>query len=279
MREQHAEVELISLERNRGFAAAVNEGIRRAAGSYVALLNNDVVADPEWLAQLVACAERHPAAAAVAPKLLRWLEPDVIDSAGDIFTSWLRAYPRGAGERDLGQYGQEAEVFGVSGAASLWRTGVVKELGLFDDGFFFGYEDVDLCFRARLAGYECWYCPNAKALHRGGATSGGRPEYVYRHATRNRWAVIVKDVPAPLLARSALRLAAGEVLTLVRCARERQLRQLWRGYRDTFDSLSGWRRRRRHLQHERRVKAAVIGRALTRGHPDLLRRGTRVFRG
>lgn len=279
VRENDPEVELVELGRNRGFAAAVNEGVGRAAGAYVALLNNDVVVEPEWLAELVACAVRHPGAAGVAPKLLRWGEPDVIDSAGDTLTSWLRAYPRGGGERDSGQYDEEVQVFGVSGAASLWRTGVVRELGLFDDGFFFGYEDVDLSFRARLAGYECWYCPGARALHRGGATSRGRPEYVYRHSTRNRWGVIVKDVPGPLLARCAGRIAAGELLTLGRCTREGQLRQLWLGYRDALSSLPDWRRKRREIQSARRVDAAAIGRALTRGYPGLLWRGARVLRG
>jgi GT2 family glycosyltransferase len=164
--ERHPEVKLVRLSSNRGFAAAANAGFRAADTQYVALLNNDVVVAPAWLAELVACGERHPRAAAVASKLLR---PDeaTIDRVGDLLARNLRAYPQGASERDRGQYDEEREVFSVSGAACLWRARVFEELGGFDEGFFFAYEDVDLGLRARLRGFECWTAPRSLALQVG----------------------------------------------------------------------------------------------------------------
>jgi GT2 family glycosyltransferase len=271
--ERDPKVSVVELEANLGFARATNEGIRRAHGRYVVFLNNDVVAQPTWLAELVACAERHPRAAGVASKLLAASAGGaVIDRAGDLFTSWFRAYPRGQGEPDRGQYDREIEVFAASGAASLWRTDVLWELGLLDDDLFFSYEDVDLSFRARLAGYECWYAPRAIAFHVGGATSGGRPEFTYRHATRNRWSVIVQDVPGPLLARNAHRIAIAELLTLSRGVRERALGQLVAAYCDVVRSLPGWCRRRRQIQRGRRADIETIESALTSFYPELGRR-------
>lgn len=71
LRERHPEVSVVELEANLGFAGATNEGIRRAHGRYIVFLNNDVIAQPAWLAELVACAERHPRAAGVAPSCSR----------------------------------------------------------------------------------------------------------------------------------------------------------------------------------------------------------------
>jgi GT2 family glycosyltransferase len=277
VRERFPEVSLVELESNRGFAAAVNEGIRRARGAYVAFLNNDVEVEPSWLAELVSCAARHPRAAGVAPKLLEPGDERIIDRAGDVMTSWFRAYPRGEGETDRGQYEREVEVFGASGAASLWNAEAVQELGLLDDDLFFSYEDVDLSFRARLAGYECWYAPRAVAFHAAGTTSGRRAEFTYLHATRNRWSVIVKDVPGPLLARNAHRIVLAELLTVARCTRERRLRYLSAAYVDALRSLPRWLERRREVQATRSVEIEAIRRALTSGYPTLGRRLTEAL--
>lgn len=277
VRESYPGVSIVSLDANRGFARAVNEGLRRFSGEYVALLNNDVVVEPAWLAELIACAERHPRAAAVAPKLLVHGTDDVIDSAGDILTCWFRAYSRGHGEIDRGQYDLEAEVFSASGAASLWRTAVLDDVGLFDEDYFFAYEDVDLGFRARLRGYECWYAPSAVAHHRGGATSRGAAEFTYRHATTNRWATIVKDVPASLLLRYAPRIVLAELFTIVRCARDHELRRLLDAYGTVLRRLPLWLGYRRRIQSSRTAAVSVIRSALNGTYPGLAARIERAL--
>src|SRR5437762_2070376 len=79
------------------------------------------------------------------------------------------------------------QVFSASGTACLWRTSAFRALGGFDESFFAYYEDVDLGFRARLAGFECWYAPRAVALHEGGATTGADwAQFEALHAVRNR---------------------------------------------------------------------------------------------
>lgn len=234
---------IVPLEGNRGFAAACNAGARRARGRFLAFLNDDAQPRPAWLAELVACAERHRRAASVACKVLCLREPTLIDGAGDVMTRSFKAYRRGQGEPDRGQYDREEEVFSASGTACLWRTQVFRELGGFDETFFAYYEDVDLGFRARLAGYECWYAPRAVALHLGQGTSGDDwSRFRAYYSTRNRWATIAKNVSVALLVRRLPLVAVAEALALARAARHGEVGQILRAYRAAAGSARLWRR-------------------------------------
>jgi GT2 family glycosyltransferase len=208
---------LVRLEENRGFAAAANAGARAATGRYVAFLNTDTEPQPGWLDALRACLERHPRAAAAAPKILRLAEPGVVDSAGDAITRSLKAYRRGAGERDAGQYAAEEQVFAASGTAALWRADAFRSLGGFDESFFAYYEDVDLGWRARAAGYEAWYAPAAAVLHRGGGSGGDAARRLESYdAVVNRWRTIVKNAPPRAVARNLPWVVLGGLLYLAR---------------------------------------------------------------
>jgi len=270
---KYPEVTVIRLDENRGFGAAMNIGMREARGEYVACLNNDTEADPAWLSELVTCLERHPRAAAATSKMLDLSERSQIDDCGDILTAYFRAYARGRGEEDAGQYDNEERVFGASGGASLWRSDVVRELGYFDEDLFAYYEDVDLSFRANLAGYECWYAPKAVVFHAGGGTSRQRAsEFVYYHAVRNRWSMIVKNGPAPLLWRSSPRIAFAEMLSLAKAVTERKTILTLKAQRDVIRALPGWARRRREVQGTRRITSKELRRLMSAGYPSLGRR-------
>jgi GT2 family glycosyltransferase len=280
VRTRHPDVVVVELPENRGFAAAVNAGIQVATGDAIALLNNDAIPEPDWLDALCACLDRHPDAAAATSKLVTYRDRAEIDGAGDILTTFLRAYSRGRGDRDLGQFDLEMEVFGASGAASLWRRSALREIGLLDEDLFAYYEDVDLSFRARLLGYRVWYAPNAIVVHRRGATAAvDAPSFVHYHAVRNRWSVLIKNVPTNVLLTCGPKAMFAEVLSLARATRERHLRLMARAYADVLRELPRWIRIRRIRQRARRVDDRVIRQAFTRGYPDLLRRTTQVARG
>jgi GT2 family glycosyltransferase len=104
LRERWPAVHVVALADNVGFAAAVNLGIARAHGEYVALLNNDMELDPEWLAELVAALDAEPGAGSAASKLRMLREPGVLDGAGDLVTWYGATWRRGHGELDRGQY-------------------------------------------------------------------------------------------------------------------------------------------------------------------------------
>jgi GT2 family glycosyltransferase len=267
------EVSVIRLDENKGFGAAMNIALREARSEYVSCLNNDTEADPAWLGELVACLERHPRAAAATSKMLDLSERDRIDDCGDVLTAYFRAYARGRGEQDLGQYNEEERVFGASGGASLWRSEVVRELGYFDEDLFAYYEDVDLSFRANLAGYECWYAPKAVVFHAGGGTSRQRAsEFAYYHAVRNRWSMIVKNGPAPLLWRSSPRIAFAEMLSFAKAVSERKTVLTMKAHRDVLRALPAWTRRRKEVQRTRSISGRELRRLMSSGYPSLGRR-------
>jgi GT2 family glycosyltransferase len=201
--ERYPHVHLVALKRNRGFAGGVNAGIDAALDAgceLVALLNNDAVAEPEWLAHLVAEADAHPEAGIVGAKLLTW-DGTHLDSTGDRYSLWGMPTPRGRGEPDDGRYDDDRDLFAASGGASLYRAELLRATGGFDEAFFAYYEDVDLSFRAQLAGWRVRYAPAARVRHRIGGTSSRVPDFARFHVLRNLVYLFVKDVPTALLPR------------------------------------------------------------------------------
>ena len=262
------EVRAIPLGENRGFATANNVGIDAAETEHIALLNNDTEVEPEWLAELVACLERHPRAASATSKMVLLQQPGVIDGAGDVLTWTFLPHPRGHSERDRGQYEEEVEVFSASGGAALWRAEVLKELGGFDEAFFIYYEDVDLGFRARLQGHECWYVPTSIVRHHRGAATKGLSEFELFHPLKNRWFMILKDTPAPLLLRHLPQIAFGDVVWFRRALVNRRMRTALRAYVTVLRRLPGLVRERRRIQRSRRLSLKELDRLLTHARDE-----------
>lgn len=264
VRERFPEVRVVALGENRGFAGGMNAGIAEANGEAVAFLNNDAEPRPAWLEELAACLARHSRAAAVTSKLLLAASEATLDGAGDGLTRSFLPYVRGHGRRDEGQFEEEVEVFGASGTASLWRADVLRELGGFDERFFAYFEDVDLSFRARLLGWECWYAPRSIAVHRRGATSGDDPAFTVFHSARNRWFMLLKDAPGRLLLRRAPWLLAGEAFWWGRAVRRRAVRRLLAAYGELFRARRTLAAERRRIQGARRTTPGEIDRLLGR---------------
>ncbi|MEA3344873.1 MAG: glycosyltransferase family 2 protein [Chloroflexota bacterium] len=192
----YPEVRLLELRENRGLTGGVNAGGEGARGDVLALLNNDALADPGWVRALVDGLERHPQAGIAASKMLLYDRPTIINSAGDIFGRDGIPGSRGVWEEDQGQYDQEEWVFGGCGGAVAYRLNMWEELGGFDEDFFMYCEDVDLNWRAQLAGYRCIYIPQAVVHHRLSATGGGVTASYY--TGRNTIWVLAKDLPTSL---------------------------------------------------------------------------------
>jgi GT2 family glycosyltransferase len=195
--QNYPEVQLIALGENRGFAAACNLGLRAARGEVLVLLNNDTQTDPGWLAAVVAALERHPSAGAVASKMLLFDRRDHLHTAGDFYR--LDGIPgnRGVWQRDTGQFGEETFVFSACGGSAAYRRAMLDEIGLLDEAFFFSCEDIDLGWRAQLAGWPCVYAPEAVVYHKVSATGAGVTNSFYDG--RNFIYLIVKNYPWSLL--------------------------------------------------------------------------------
>lgn len=195
---------LIENNSNVGFAAGNNIGIKRARGEYIALLNNDAVADSLWLKELVSIANVDPAVGMCAAKVLNYFERDIIDTVGHL--AYRDGLNRGRGrlEKDKGQYDKIEEVFFPSGSAALYKKSMLDEIGLFDEDFFAYGEDADIGIRGRLGGWKCVYVPSAIAYHRYSASSSAYSPLKAFFVERNRMWVALKNFPLPILALSPL---------------------------------------------------------------------------
>jgi GT2 family glycosyltransferase len=219
---EHADdprVRLIEMGWEAGFARAVNRGIRATSGEFVMLCNADLFPTPTYLAEILAFFAAHPSAGAAIGKLLRYdldadRPTDVIDTAGLVLTRQRRFMPRGEGERDVGQFDETTQVFGVDGAAPVIRRRAFEEISLngeyLDENFYAHKEDHDISWRLHLAGWECWYVPTAVAYHgrttRGLGSSGylsavrgfhenerEKSQLVQVNAMKNQWLMVLKN--------------------------------------------------------------------------------------
>lgn len=194
---EYPAVEVIRHSENKGYAGGVNPGFRRAIelkADYAAPFNNDAIADKHWLRELVAALDAQLSVGVVACKLLGE-GGDFLDSTGDYYTNWGLPYPRGRGETNIDKYDSKLEIFGASGGASLYRVAMLQEIGLLDEDFFAYYEDVDLSFRAQLAGWKVRYVPSAIAYHQISATSGRIKGFSTYQTMKNLPLLFYKNVP------------------------------------------------------------------------------------
>jgi GT2 family glycosyltransferase len=175
---------------NLGFAGGCNLGIReslRGGAELVLLLNNDATIAPDALAHMVRAAEADPSVGIVGAKIMQAAARSRLEGAGlRVDLRWGRLYQIGFGELDRGQHDDRVEVAAVSGAAVLLRRAVCECLGGFDERYFAYFEDVDLCLRARRAGFRVRVAPAARVWHKRSASTGGSssPQSLY-YATRN----------------------------------------------------------------------------------------------
>jgi GT2 family glycosyltransferase len=206
-----------ALAANNGFAAAVNHGIAISDSPYVALLNNDAVPEPGWLAALVDALERDPGLSFAASRMLFTGERGV-NAAGDAFDVRGRGgYNRGIREPDGLRFDEPRIVFGACAGAALYRRSLFHDIGLFDEQLFLSWEDVDLDLRAALAGHRCLYVPGAVVHHAQGASSSG--DWRAALERRNKAILALKGLPLPLLALYLTLLPAREAYE-TRAARE-----------------------------------------------------------
>ncbi len=262
--DHYPEVRLLALDRNLGLTGGNNLGFEAASGEFLISLNNDTEAHPQFVEALVAALIEHPEAGMAAAKMLLFDRRDHIHSAGDGYGRDGIPFNRGVWQRDEGQFDDPGWIFGGCGGAVAYRRAMLDDIGMFDESFFMYCEDVDLNWRAQLAGWRCWYTPQAIVYHKLSATGGG-PIASY-HTGRNTLWVIAKNYPGPLLRKY------WPLIARAQWAVTRDALCAWRGeaararLRGQAAGLLGWVKMagaRRAIQSRRRASLAYIESLMT----------------
>jgi GT2 family glycosyltransferase len=258
------EAHCLALGRNLGFAAAVNAGIRAGRGEFVALLNNDTETDPGWLAALVGALDRRPEFALAASRMRQDARREYLDGAGDALNWYGIPSKIGYGTLDGPEFDQEREVFGACAGAALYRRALFDEIGLFEDSFFAYIEDVDVSFRARLAGYRCLYVPSALVYHVGSATAGRDSDFALRLATRNQLLLVVRNYPGPCVLTRLPKVMHAHYWLARGAWSEGRIGVVMSAYGSFLRHLPAALAARRRIQRTRRVDVAELDRVMDR---------------
>jgi GT2 family glycosyltransferase len=196
-------IRMIQNTENLGFCGGHNQGIAASSGHYYLPLNPDVTLTSSYVSEAVDAIEAMPDIGMVATHLYLGSSEDApkrIDSTGLFMDRNRRQYLRGFEQLDNGRYNHIEEVFGVDGAAPLYRSAMLEDIKIqgqyFDEAFFAHKEDVDLAWRARIFGWRCVYTPKAVAFHHRNFKPGKRKNIaseVKLHAVKNRYLLLIKN--------------------------------------------------------------------------------------
>ena len=201
LQNQFPDVKVITHTTNEGFAGGYNWALKQVNADYYVLLNSDVAVHPNWIQPMVDLLESNAHIGACQPKILSYYAQDTFEYAGAA-GGWIDmlGYPFSKGrifdvcEKDVQQYDESSAIFWASGAAMMIRASLFHSLNGFDANFFAHQEEIDLCWRMQLAGYELYACPKAIVYHVGAGTlpRGGRKVFLN---FRNNLVMMAKNLP------------------------------------------------------------------------------------
>lgn len=261
VRERFSWARLVPLAENRGFSGGNLAGVEIARGEFIVLVNNDTRPEPDWLVELVACAEAHPEAEIVAAHLTDW-DGVRTDSAGD------GCYVTGHGfKRHTGRPAEEAPesgpCFGACAGAALYRRSLIERVGFLDADFFLNYEDTDLSLRARMLGGRCWFCREAVVRHRVSASQGECSAWNVFYGTRNHLWVCAKNLPTWVLVKYSPVMAVTLAYMAWYAARRGRFWDFARGFAHGVAGIGPQLRKRRVLRPKWRLGTRELEAMLT----------------
>ena len=202
LKSEFPQVRTIRFFRNWGFTGGYNRALQQVDADYYIILNDDVAVEDGWIEPLFEFMEENPEAGACQPKMLADTDRTSFEYAGACGGFIDRfGYPFCRGrilsnlEKDNGQYDEPMETFWATGACMMIRSSLFHHLGGFDDRFFAHMEEIDLCWRAKLLGYQIWCVPQSKVYHLGGGTlPNNSPHKLYLNY-RNNLLMLYKNLP------------------------------------------------------------------------------------
>jgi GT2 family glycosyltransferase len=217
-------VSVLTTGGNHGFSGGMNAGIRAAldrGATHVLLVNSDVIVPPDCVARLEQCLDASPAAGIAGPVVLARSNPARVESLGmSLAPQTGRMRPRGCGGSTARLDVPGASVVdGVAGCLMLIRREVFDEIGLLDEDYFFSFEDLDLCLRARAAGFTTVLAGSARVHHEGGRSIGAESPRRLYFAARNHLLLAHRLDPSAGRLRALVRASSIVTLNLAHAAR------------------------------------------------------------
>lgn len=239
---------VVRLEHNRGFAHAVNVGIRNCTSEWVAILNNDVQLAPGWLKLLLAALQTGAGASYAAGKLYR-RDGQVIDAAFDLVARSGCAWRAGSGRPDSQCWNRQRTVGIVPLTAALCRRSLFDRIGYLDEEFESYLEDVDFGFRCALQAEHGLYVPDAVGWHEGSATLGVWHPDTVRRISRNQVLLVARHYPSNWILRYGWPVLVGQLLWGIVAARHGCLKAFLKG---KWEGIRLWPKvRHPQADHER----------------------------
>ena len=181
-------VKILALDKNYGFDGGYNKGIAKAKGEYLLILNNDTSVDKEWLMELVKVANSDKGIGICGSKIV----DEKIGNVGEGYVNLLGMQTQKAGPKTK-------ECFWISDCSMLIKKEVVEKMReVYDTSYFIYYEEIDVCWRARLLGYKVFFVPKSIVNHLGAATAERMGNIRAWYHYRNKIWTFRKNLRPPL---------------------------------------------------------------------------------
>ncbi|MBT8338408.1 MAG: glycosyltransferase family 2 protein [Desulfatitalea sp.] len=261
-------ISLVKFKINYGFAEANNRLIKMVKhAEWVLLLNPDAFPEPDWLEQLVAASILYPEYACFASRLIKYNNDLLLDGEGDSYHISGLAWRKGYGTPVASSTCKSPkEVFSACAAAAMYKNESLIKVGGFDSTFFCYFEDVDLGFRLRLAGYRCLYVPMATVKHVGSAITGGRnSDFAVYYGHRNAVWTYFKNMPGILLWSSLPFHIIQNLISVAWYISKGQDSIIFKSKFDAFKNLGRVWKLRKKIQRNSQVSALDILRTIDIG--------------
>lgn len=259
-------VEAVRLDYNAGFAVANNIAVKMAADcAWIALLNPDAFAEPDWMERLVAAARENPAYSFFGSRTLNAANPRILDGTGDVYHASGLAWRRGSGMSADTFDPPTGEVFSPCAAAAMYKTADFLAVGGFDETYFCYLEDVDLAFRLHLMGRRCLYVRESTALHVGSGSTSRHSYFAVYHGYRNVVWAFFKNMPTTLLFLYLPQHLMMNIATVIYFTVQGQGHAILKAKLDAIKGLPAILRKRKAVQRTRTATTQELRRVMKGG--------------
>lgn len=259
-------IQTVRLTYNAGFAVANNIAAKMASDcEWIALLNPDAFAEPDWLERLITAARENPDFSFFGSRTLNAADPRLLDGAGDVYhvsgMVWRRGYGLSVDAFDP----PTGEVFAPCAAAAMYKTADFLAVGGFDETHFCYLEDIDIAFRLRLMGGRCLYVRESTALHVGSGATSRHSDFAVYHGARNLVWTFFKNMPAPYFLLYLPQHLIANVASIIFFVIQGKGRVALKAKFDALKGLPAILERRKAIQHLRTSSAKELRRVMAGG--------------